>query len=259
MSDAIGLHVDGQGIEQCDWLDGVRTLADRSVDLVYVDPPFNTGRVHATPIGAARRDVGVGRATFSDKFESTDAFVDWLRVRVEGTLPKIKLTGGIVIHTDWRTSHRVRVLLDELLGEDRFVNQLVWSYGLGGSSPRRFARKHDDLVWYCMDARAYFFDAPRVAARSRKLAGKTKKMTDVLEVASLNNQARERTGYPTQKPLELLKIVIGACCPKSGLVLDPCCGSGTSLVAARELGMRFVGFDVSADAVRIARARVMDG
>jgi len=162
--------------------------------------------------------------------------------------------------------------LDDLLGPDRFVNHLIWSYGLGGSSPRRFARKHDDILFYCLDPALYFFDPPRVPATSNRMKGKSKKATDVLripalreipafatellEIPSINNMAKERQGYPTQKPLALLDLLIGACCPMGGVVLDPCCGSGTTLVAAATAGRRAIGLDINPDAIAISTSRL---
>src|SRR5690606_7258038 len=105
-------------------------------------------------------------------------------------------------------------------------------------SPRRFARKHDDILFYCVDPQRYCFDPPRIEATSRRMAGQMKKATDVIEVPALNNMARERTGYPTQKPLALLELLIRACSPPGGLIVDPCCGSGTTLVAALNTGRR---------------------
>lgn len=225
------------------------------MDFLYADPPFNTGNAQVSPANGSKK----GRATdarYADSFGSGQDFIAWLRPRVEATIPLIKPTGLICLHVDWRTSHHVRLMLDELLGEDRFVNHLIWSYGLGGSSPRRFARKHDDLLLYCVDPEAYYFDPPRIPATSNRLRGKTKKMTDVLDIPAINNMAAERTGYPTQKPLALLDVLVRACCPPDGLVLDPCCGSGTTLAAALAAGRRAVGMDVSPEAVRIARARL---
>src|SRR5690606_8589933 len=155
--------------------------------------------------------------------------------------PALRPSASVLIHVDWRTSHRVRVLLDDLLGEDRFVNHLIWRYGLGGSSPRRFARKHDDILWYCLAPDLDYFGPPMVPATSRRMAGRLKKATDVLDIPSINNMAAERTGYPTQKPLALLELLVSACCPPGGTVLDPCCGSGTTLVAAARSGRRGVG------------------
>jgi DNA modification methylase len=269
-ADASADRQTGAQVHHAEWLDLLaRHVPDGSVDLLYADPPFNTGRTHRTPPNAGRR---AGRSTksagerespptvaeFADTFASTAAFVDWLGERLTATLPKLRPAASVLIHVDWRTSHRVRVLLDDLLGERGFVNHLVWAYGLGGSSPRRFARKHDDILYYSLDPERCYFEAPRVAATSRRLAGRSKKATDVLEVPSLNNMAQERTGYPTQKPLALLRMLIRACCPPGGLVLDPVCGSGTTLVAAVQEGRRAIGGDASETAVGLSRARLAE-
>jgi DNA modification methylase len=242
---------------QCDWLHGVTERADElglgragepRIDLLYADPPFNTGK---------KQTAGAG--DFADAWPTTDAYIAWLRERLEPTLELIKPTGSVLLHVDWRTSHRVRVLLDELLGEDCFVNHLVWSYGLGGSSPRRFARKHDDILFYSRTPDGHWFDPPMVPATSRRMAGQMKKATDVLDIPAINNMATERVGWPTQKPLALLEMLVGACCPRDGLVLDPCCGSGTTLVAAQKLGRQAVGLDRDERAVEVARGRLRVG
>lgn len=230
---------------KAEWLELVAPMADASIDLLYADPPFNTGQTQTGRAGA-----------YADAWDTPPDWVAWLRERLVATLPKIAPTGSILLHLDWRTSHHARLLLDDLLGPDRFVNHLIWSYGLGGSSPRRFARKHDDILWYCLDPDRYWFEPPRVAATSRRMAGQLKKATDVIEIPSINNMAAERTGYPTQKPLALLEMLVGACCPPGGLVVDPCCGSGTTLVAAARLGRRAVGGDRNPEAAAIARERL---
>jgi DNA modification methylase len=232
-------------VVQAEWLDSVAILDDGSIDLLYVDPPFNTGRTQTGDAGS-----------YQDSWTTTDDWVEWFRERVMGTIPKIKHTGSILIHVDWRTSHRVRVLLDELLGEERFVNHLIWRYGLGGSSPRRFARKHDDILFYCIDPERYYFEPPMVPATSNRMKGQLKKATDVLDIPSINNMADERVGYPTQKPIALLTLLIGACSPEGGMVFDPCCGSGTTLIAAQQLGRAFCGCDLSLDAIKIAKNRL---
>jgi len=234
-------------VEQSDWLD--LALEAESVDLLYADPPFNTGRTQA---------AGAGR--YADSFESPQAWAAWLRERLEATLPALKPTASILLHIDWRTCHHARMVLDDLLGADRFVNHLIWSYGLGGSSPRRFARKHDDIQFYCHDPERYYYDPPMVPATSRRMRGEMKKATDVIDIPALNNMAAERVGYPTQKPLELLELLIDACCPgpeqDGGTVLDPVCGSGTTLVAATRLGRDAIGCDINPDAVAIAQQRL---
>lgn len=235
-------------VRHSDWLASASDIDRSSVDLLYADPPFNTGKAKSGTRGHA--------AKYQDSWPTTAKYIEWLRERLAATLPALKPTANILLHVDYRTSHHVRHLLDELLGADRFVNHLIWSYGLGGSSPRSFARKHDDILYYCIDPKKYYFKPPRVPATSRRMQGQTKKATDVLDIPSLNNMAAERTGYPTQKPLALLELLVEACCPPGGMVLDPCCGSGTTLVAATRLGRSAIGFDISAAAVRTARKRL---
>ncbi len=270
-------------VQRGDWLALARELAPGSVDFLYADPPFNTGVVKRTPPGAHRRGARAGLAargaegggggarsamfegrtrgalSYADSWATMGAYVSWLGARLEATLPAMRRTGVVAVHCDFRACHHIRLLLDELLTPGNFVNHLIWSYGLGGSSPRRFARKHDDILVYAMDPRRYYFEAPMVPATSQRLRGKMKKATDVLEIASLNNMAGERTGYPTQKPRALLEVLVRAFCPAGGLVLDPCCGSGTTLAAAAALGREAVGWDVSAGAVGVARRRVAGG
>lgn len=238
-----------------DWLTLAPSLHCASIDLLCADPPFNTGRSKRTPPNAAC----AGRTTsaeYHDIWPTIPAYIAWLRERLVATLPALKPSANILLHVDWRTSHHVRFLLDDILGEDRFVNHLIWQYGLGGSSPRRFARKHDDILFYCLDPERYWFDPPMIPATSRRMAGRMKKATDVLKIPAINNMAAERTGYPTQKPLALLDLLIRACCPPGGVVLDPCCGSGTTLVAAIASGRLAIGFDANHEAVRVTRSRL---
>lgn len=230
-----------------DWIEAARSLEPGSVDLVYVDPPFNTGATRVSHAGA-----------FADEWATIDDYLAWMRARLIATVPAVRATGSVLVHVDWRTSHRVRMVLDEVLGADRFVNHLVWSYGLGGSSPRRFARKHDDILFYCVDPARYWFEAPQIPATSRRMAGQTKKATDVIDIPSINNMAVERVGWPTQKPLALLEMLVGACCPPGGVVVDPCCGSGTTVVSAARSGRRGLGADIDARAIELTRTRVSE-
>lgn len=239
-----------------DWLVAAQGLPRESVDFVYADPPFNTGKTQVSPARAASKGR-VGDAAYVDRWPTMADYIRWLRERVVATLPAMKRSGVVAIHCDFRACHHIRLLLDDLLGEANFINHLIWSYGLGGSSPRRFSRKHDDILIYAIDSRRYYFDPPMVPATSARLQGKLKKATDVLDIASLNNMAAERTGYPTQKPLELLTLLVGAFSPSGGMVVDPCCGSGTTIQAAAMLGRSAIGIDRGSRAIQIATTRLM--
>jgi DNA modification methylase len=222
----------------------LRRLPPGTVDLAYLDPPFNTGR-----------RLSAANAAYGDSWPSLKAYLAFLRPRLAAVHRALKPAGSILLHCDWRSSHHLRLLLDELFGASRFINHLIWSYGLGGSTPRRFARKHDDILYYAKGSE-YFFEPPLVPATSNRMKGQLKKASDVIRIPAINNMALERTGYPTQKPLALLSLLVNACCPPRGIVLDPFCGSGTTLVAAAESGRHFLGIDTNPDAARITRDRL---
>jgi site-specific DNA-methyltransferase (adenine-specific) len=230
-------------IQLGDCFEVMGTWPDASLDLVYLDPPFNTGKTQQA-----------AESSYHDCWPTMAAYLGFLRPRIVQMHRLLKPTGSILLHCDWRTCHHLRLMLDEVFGEANFVNHLIWRYGLGGSSPRRFARKHDDILFYGR-TEAYYFDPPRVPATSARMRGMMKKATDVVDVPALNNMACERVGYPTQKPLALLELLLGACCPPRGLVLDPFCGSGTTLLAAARTDRSYLGIDINPDAIAIARSR----
>ena len=270
-------------------------LPSDSVDLIYLDPPFNSNSTYNLPFKQLGRDVAAV-AAFQDTWawgEAEDAHLAALdeapstRVlaeivqiaqRVEGRRRKTNLAaylvnmavrlipmqrvlkpeGCIYLHCDPTASHYLKLLLDALFGRARFVNEIVWTYGLGGSSKRSFSRKHDVLLFYSNSER-YFFDKPTVPATSNRLKGQEKGMLDVwTDIPSLNNMARERLGYPTQKPLELLERIVGASSRPGDLVLDPFCGCGTTAHAAELLGRRWVGIDISRFSAGLVRERLID-
>jgi DNA modification methylase len=227
-----------------DCLDVLGDLTAESVDLAYLDPPFNTGRTQEAAL-----------ARYADDWPTVASYLDFMRPRIAQVRRVLKPSGSILLHCDWRCSHHLRLLLDDLFGADNFVNHLIWSYGLGGSSPRRFARKHDDILFYARSS-DYYFDPPMIPATSQRMRGELKKATDVLDIPAINNMAAERVGYPTQKPLALLELLINACCPPGGAALDPFCGSGTTILAALAVGRTAIGIDVNPVAVRITRRRL---
>lgn len=235
---------DAARVIEGDCLEVLSHFPAESVDLAYLDPPFNTGRAQQA-----------GLARYADDWPTVAAYLDFMRPRIAQVQRVLKPHGSILLHCDWRCAHHLRLLLDDLFGPNNFVNHLIWCYGLGGSSPRRFARKHDDILFYARGS-DYYFDPPMVPATSQRMRGELKMATDVLDIPAINNMATERCGYPTQKPLALLDLLINACCPPGSLVLDPFCGSGTTLIAALTAGRDAVGIDVNSDAVRITRRRL---
>jgi site-specific DNA-methyltransferase (adenine-specific) len=251
-------------------------LPDGCAGLVYVDPPFNTGarrdgfRLRTVrDDGATRR--GFGGATYRtdrsevSRFDDTfDDYLGWLRPRLEETRRVLALHGTLYLHVDPRESHYCKVLLDGIFGRECFLNEVIWAYDYGARTTRRWPAKHDVILVYARAAGAHHFDlsgvdrvpymAPSLQTAARAARGKTP--TDVWWHTIVPTNSRERTGYPTQKPLGILRRIVTASSRAGDLVLDWCAGSGTTGVAAQELGRRFVVCDSSADAVAIMRARL---
>lgn len=243
-------------------------LPTASIDLIYADPPFFTGKAHS------HRD---GRHRFEDQWHGgLTSFLDYLRPRLREMQRLLTASGTIYVHLDWHAAHYVKVLLDEVFGYDHFLNEIIWSYRTGGRSQRWFARKHDTLLAYARKRGNHKFHVIRAGSyrtdglnydqngRPYKstLSGRLyfdpdgPAMTDVWELPFLSTVARERTGYPTQKPESLLERVIQASSDPGDLVADFFCGSGTTLAAAQRLGRRWLGCDISPEAVRLASARL---
>ena len=226
-------------IVQGDNLEVMRGMPSESVDLIYADPPFNSNA-----------DYG----EFDDRWAGDD-YLAFMEERLLEMHRLLKPTGSLYLHCDPTMSHYLKVLMDTTFGRKNFRNEIIWCYGLGGSSKRFFSRKHDVLLFYVMGLK-YYFDKPRVPATSMRMKGQMKGMTDVWDIPTINNMAKERVGYPTQKPLALLERIIKASSNEGDTVLDPFCGSGTTLVAAERLGRKGVGIDANPQAVAITRDRL---
>jgi len=243
-------------------------LRAATVDLVYADPPFFTGK---------RQTQADGRHTFGDSWAGgLVAYLDFLRPRLEQMRRLLKPTGTLYVHLDWHAAHYVKVLLDELLGYKNFLNEIVWSYRTGGLSKRWFGRKHDTILVYAKQAGKHKFNVLRDGVfrtdgmnydekgRPYKTTKKGRlyfhvdgpALTDVWEIPFLSTVSLERTGYPAQKPEALIERIIKASSEPGDLVADFFCGSGTTLAVAKRLGRRWLGCDVSAEAVRLANNRL---
>jgi DNA modification methylase len=258
-----------------DALDVLRALPDAHIDLIYVDPPFATGR--------QMRGAG---GSYDDRTPGgLDVYLAWLESILGETRRVLAPKGSLFVHLDFRAVHHARVALDRIYGADRLVNEIVWCYSVGGKSPRSFGRKHDTILWFARDAQHHFFpDAVRVPRRAgshmkverdedgREVQVKRDRKTGKLyrypvhagkvpedwwtDIETLNRGDRERTGWPTQKPEALLARIIAAACPEGGLVADFFSGSGTTAAVAQRLGRRFLAVDAAAEACAIAAKRL---
>jgi DNA modification methylase len=237
-------------IVEGDCLEKLRAFPAACIHLVYIDPPFGSGKSYESIRSGTSH-------SFDDKFSGVKDYVEWIRPRVSELRRVLRPTGTLFFHCDWHAGHYVKALLDEQFGYSNFLNEIVWRYGLGGSSKRYLPRKHDTIFWYAKDATApYAFNAPLVPATSQRMKGEMKKLDAVWSLPSLNNMARERLGYPTQKPQTLLERIVAMASNEGEIVLDAFCGSGTTLAAAQALRRQWIGIDNSADAVELARKRL---
>lgn len=247
-----------------DMLNVASLLAEQSFRLIYLDPPFLTGRER---VGANPDYV------YDDRWQGNlNAYLPWLEQRLKAVASLLQADGSLVLHLDWRASHYARVMLDQIFGRDNFINEIIWHYTGGGRSKRRFSCKHDTLLWYSRSLKPYFdIDAVRVpykptsgfakggikAASGRHYqpnpAGTP--VDDVWDIPIINPLAKERVGYPTQKPKILLERLISALSAPGDLVGDFCCGSGTTLICAEKLGRNWVGADASPAAIECFTSR----
>jgi DNA modification methylase len=260
-------------------LGNLRATHAGQVSLVYLDPPFLTNRVHE----AKNRKTGLERVAFDDRWVDRAAYLEALGPRLVLLRELLAPHGSIVIHVDPKTSHYVKVLADEVFGEDAFASEIVWRYRRWPSKTDNFQRVHDVLLRYRKDPnerprwntlyeplaastvatwgtnkQRAVFDADGKRARSSSTDDPTHgvPMGDVWEIGVLAPVSRERTGYPSQKPEALLDRLVTALSDPGDLVLDPYAGSGTTLVVAAKRGRRFVGIDQSEVAIDTTLARL---
>ncbi len=259
--------------ECLEWLGGV---ADGAFRLVYVDPPFNTNKRRVltrlrterdehgdrTGFGGRRyRTEVVSRASYAD---SRDDYVPWLVARLAEGRRVLDATGSLFVHLDPRESHYVKVALDELFGRDSFRGEIVWAYDYGGRGKRSWPAKHDVILWYSKDPRRWTFrydDVDRIPYMAPSLVGPEKAKrgkvpTDVWWQTVVPTNSRERTGYPTQKPLPILERIVRVHSDPGDRVLDFFAGSGTTGEAALRHGRSCVLVDESEQAIEVMRARL---
>jgi site-specific DNA-methyltransferase (adenine-specific) len=255
------------------------TLPAAFARLIYIDPPFNTGRAQARKrmrVSSAKADSGESRRGFRgltygvERIESAryedhfDDFEGFLLPRIEASLRCLAADGSLFVHLDAREVHYVKVALDRLLGRDRFVNEIIWAYDYGARPKTRWPAKHDTILWYALDPSRYVFRyddidripymAPGLVTPEKAARGKTP--TDVWWHTIVPTNGREKTGYPTQKPLGILQRIVKVHTDPGDVILDFFAGSGTTGDAAARNDRGFVLIDESPEAVAVAAKRL---
>ena len=237
--------------------DSLKFLESRgaeSVQLVYIDPPFNRGYPQ-------RNEDGEG---FEDDYGDWALYRSFLKPRLEETHRVLTANGSLFFHIDWHYAHYIKVfLLDEIFGRENCMNEIIWSYDYGGRPRRRWAQKHDTIFWYVKDPENYTFNleasdripymAPSLVGEEKAARGKIP--TDVWWNTIVPTNSKERTGYPTQKPLSILERIVLVHSNPGDTVLDFFCGSGTTGIAAVKHGRNAILVDNNPDACAIASAR----
>ena len=234
------------------------------IDLVYIDPPFDSAADYRTKVALPGATLNQ-RPTVLEQFAYSDTWSDGTASYLAMMTPRLVLirellaeTGSVYVHLDWHVGHYVKLVLDEIFYRDNFLNEVVWLYGLGGSSDRYWPRKHDVLMWYSKVPDGQYFVADRIPATSQRMKGELKKAPDYWDIPNINNQAHERLDFPTQKPEALLERVIRSSCPPGGVVADFFVGSGTTAAVAERLDRRWIVSDIGKPAVMVSRKRLID-
>lgn len=260
-----------------DNLDILRSLPDESVDLIYIDPPFNTQKVQKRTYNkAVQSDSGhsgyqgkkyiresIVTRQFNDSF--TD-FIGFLHPRMVEAYRILKPNGSLYFHIDYREVHYCKIMLDSIFGRDNFLNEIIWSYDYGARSKTKWSAKHDNILFYVKNKKDYVWNfdtmdripymAPDLVGPEKAARGKTP--TDVWWHTIVPTNGKEKVGYPTQKPLGIVRRIVKASSPEGGVVLDFFAGSGTTGAAALLENRKFILIDQSQQAIDVMIKRFSD-
>jgi site-specific DNA-methyltransferase (adenine-specific) len=252
------------------------SFATGSFQLIYIDPPFNTGKAQVRRTlevvsdergerigfqGRRYRTRQLAESSYRDSFED---YLGFLAPRLEQAHRLLTREGTLYFHIDYRESHHCKLLLDEIFGRECFLNELIWAYDYGARAKRRWPAKHDTILVYVKDPSAYFFDSKEVDREpymapglvTAEKAAKGKLPTDVWWHTIVPTNGREKTGYPTQKPEGIVRRMVQASTRPGDWCLDFFAGSGTLGAVAAQLARRFVLIDSNPEAVRVMRERL---
>lgn len=258
-----------------DNLDVLKSIPSGSVDLIYVDPPFNTGKTQTrTQIRTEQDEAGnrtgfggkryatieVGKKGYLDLFDDYLAFLEPRLVEAHRTLSP---HGSLYFHIDYREVHYCKVLLDAIFGRENFLNEIIWAYDYGARSRKKWPPKHDNILWYARNHSHYIYNvdmieripymAPGLVGPDKAARGKLP--TDTWWHTIVPTNSREKTGYPTQKPLGILRRIIRASSNPGDVVMDFFAGSGTTGAACLELNRHFILIDNNPEALQVMARR----
>jgi site-specific DNA-methyltransferase (adenine-specific) len=257
----------------------LKLIPDSSVQLVYIDPPFNTGREQQRSKVTTKRNKEGNRIGFKgERYETVKSTVlsyddqfanywEFLEPRIEEAFRVLANSGTLYLHLDYREAHYAKVLLDALFGPECFLNEIIWAYDYGGKSKSRWPAKHDTILVYVKDPKNYYFNSEEVDREPYMAPGlvtpekieRGKLPTDVWWHTIVSPTGKEKTGYPTQKPVGILRRIIQASSKPGDVVLDFFAGSGTTGFVAHELSRRFILVDQNPESIQVIKDRLPKG
>lgn len=272
----IDLSSDDDLVIEGDCGEVLRSFANESFQLIYIDPPFNSGKVQQRRTVRTKRDddgdrIGfgglqyhteeLGRIGYRDAY---DDYLGFIAPKLEHAHRLLRPDGTLYLHLDQREAHYCKVLLDQIFGRDCFLNEIIWAYDYGGRSTDRWPRKHDTILVYVKQPKGHYFNsaevdriaymAPGLVSQEKRERGKLP--TDVWWHTIVATNGHEKTGYPNQKPEGILRRIVQASSRPGDRVLDFFAGSGTTGAVARQLGRRVVLVDSNPDAIEVIRGRL---
>lgn len=258
-----------------DNLDILKTIPSGSVPLIYIDPPFNTGKIQSRKQlrtvrdkngdrvgfkGVVYRTILLGEKGYGDNF---DDYIGFLEPRLREAYRILTPNGSIYFHIDYREAHYCKILLDKIFGRDSFLNEIIWAYDYGARTKKKWPAKHDSILWYAKNPEDYIFnyeDIERIPYMAPGLVGPEKAAegklpTDTWWHTIVSPNGKEKTGYPTQKPLGIIKRIVQASSRPGDMVMDFFAGSGTFGEAAVLLGRKFILIDNNPEAIEVMTSR----
>ena len=256
----------------------LQKMASESIDLIYIDPPFNTGKSQSRKQiktvadengdrigfqGRSYRTVEIGQKAYNDQF---DDYLGFLEPRLREGHRILKPHGSLYFHIDYREVHYCKVLLDQIFGRDSFLNGIIWAYDYGARTKKKWPPKHDNILWYAKDPENYVYNidqidripymAPGLVGKEKAARGKLP--TDTWWHTIVPTNGPEKTGYPTQKPQGIMRRIIRASSKEGDMVLDFFGGSGSTGAACLEYGRHFILIDNNPQSIQIMRKRFAD-